>query len=185
MSKSLGNVVNPLDIIKGQSLNKLLEFIKNSPYISEKEKKIAIKGKRKEFPKGIPPCGSDSLRFALLAYMVQSGNINLAVERIVSYRHMCNKLWNTLKFAVAFLSEDFELQLDRLKDPKDLQLINRWILSRMNHAAKTMNENLQNNEFGIATQTFVQYWTNELCDYYIEAVKPILYSKNKEKIRII
>ena len=70
MSKSLGNVINPLDIINGQTLQNLLKFIQKSPYISQKEKNIAIKGKKKEFPKGIPACGSDALRFALLAYMV-------------------------------------------------------------------------------------------------------------------
>jgi valyl-tRNA synthetase len=98
MSKSLGNVLNPLDIINGVSLDNLLLQIKESPFINDKEKKIALRVKKKEFPKGIQKCGSDALRFGLLSYMIQAGDINLNVEKIQANRRMCNKVWQTIKF---------------------------------------------------------------------------------------
>jgi valyl-tRNA synthetase len=128
-----------------------LDFIKNSPYISPAEKKIAIKAKKKEFPDGIEKCGSDALRFALLAYMVQSGDINLNVERIESYRRMCNKIWQTIRFSANNFKGDFTPDFGLLENTQGMSLLNQWILSRLSFAAKTMNEHLVNYKFGFAT----------------------------------
>lgn len=74
-----------------------------------------MESKKKEFPDGIPRCGSDALRFALLAYMTTTGDINLNIENIISNRNMCNKVWNTVKFA-AYVLGDFEPDLSKLDD---------------------------------------------------------------------
>merc|ERR1712127_656000 len=95
MSKSKGNVIDPLEVIDGCELQTLLQKLYDSN-IPEKEIKKTELQKQKEFPDGIPECGTDALRFSLLAYMVQS-SINLDVKRVVGYRQFCNKLWNINK----------------------------------------------------------------------------------------
>ncbi len=126
--------------------------IKHANY-SEKEQKKCIEGWYKEYPNGIEACGSDALRFGLLAYMIQAGNINLDVQRIVCYRHFCNKIWNVMKFAFPQF-KDFTYDSALLRDSniiKGLPLINKWMLSRMNYCVSKMNEQLTNYKFGLVT----------------------------------
>ncbi len=99
MSKSLGNIIDPLDVIDGitlENLQKQLELYNLDP----KELEKAANGQKEDFPQGIPECGTDALRFALCAYTAQGRDINLDVLRIQGYRHFCNKLWNATKFAM-------------------------------------------------------------------------------------
>jgi valyl-tRNA synthetase len=102
MSKSLGNVIDPLEVIRGASLEDLIQKL-TLGNLPEKEVKKAEKLQRKEFPEGIPSCGADSLRFGLLAYTIQGRNINLDVQRVVGYRQFCNKMWNATRFAYQYL----------------------------------------------------------------------------------
>uniref|UniRef100_A0A6P6YJE5 valine--tRNA ligase n=1 Tax=Dermatophagoides pteronyssinus TaxID=6956 RepID=A0A6P6YJE5_DERPT len=99
MSKSLGNIIDPLDVIEGVSLETLQAGLR-SGNLKESELKRALDAQQKEFPTGISECGADALRFALLSYLRAGKDINLDVNRVVAYRHFCNKLWNAAKFAV-------------------------------------------------------------------------------------
>uniref|UniRef100_A0A673IT33 valine--tRNA ligase n=1 Tax=Sinocyclocheilus rhinocerous TaxID=307959 RepID=A0A673IT33_9TELE len=106
MSKSLGNVIDPLDVITGISLEGLYALLMDSN-LDPLEIEKAKQGQKSDYPSGIPECGTDALRFALCAYTSQGRDINLDVNRILGYRHFCNKLWNAVKFAMRTLGEGF------------------------------------------------------------------------------
>jgi len=106
MSKSLGNVIDPTDVIQGLPLEELHKKLYEGN-LDEKEIKKAIDGQKKDFPKGIPQCGTDALRFALCAYSGGGRDINLEILRVEGYRKFCNKIFNATKFAMLKLDEDF------------------------------------------------------------------------------
>lgn len=106
MSKSLGNVIDPVDVIQGLPLEDLhLKLLDSN--LDEKEITKAKQGQKKDFPKGIPQCGTDALRFSLCAYTSGGRDINLEINRVEGYRKFCNKLWNATKFAMLKFDEDF------------------------------------------------------------------------------
>ena len=107
MSKSLGNTINPTDVIHGISLEDLHQTLYNSN-LDPREIEKAKAGQRQDYPNGIPECGTDALRFALCAYTAQGRDINLDVLRVQGYRFFCNKLWNATKFALMYLGPDFQ-----------------------------------------------------------------------------
>lgn len=186
MSKALGNVVDPLEVIYGcdlATLNKKLEM-GNLP-IKEIEK--AKEGQKMDFPSGIPECGADALRFGLLAYTVQGRDVNLDISRVVGYRNFCNKLWNVLRFALTYLT-DFKPSLDlasRLAEtrgtaaPRD-----KWILSRLNFAVKEVNRCLREYKFGDMTQTAYSFWLYDLCDNYLELIKPVVGDRSPDNAKV-
>lgn len=101
MSKSLGNVIDPMDVIAGISLEDLNQSLYNSN-LDPKEIAKAVAGQKEDFPNGIPECGSDAMRFALCSYNLQSRDINLDIMRVQGYRFFCNKIWNATKFALMY-----------------------------------------------------------------------------------
>ena len=105
MSKSLGNVVDPLHVIEGISLADLHATLEGTN-LDPREVGIAKKGQATDFPDGIEECGADALRLALVSYTTQARDINLDIHRVVTYRHWCNKLWNAIRFAVLNLGGD-------------------------------------------------------------------------------
>ena len=136
MSKSLGNVIDPLEVIDGISLDGLIEKIK-AGNLPPQEILKSIEEKKKEFKSGIPDCGADALRFGLLAYTVQGRNINLNILNIISSRFFCNKLWNATKFALMNL-EGFVYAKD-IKSLK-LSLMDKWILNKLSQAISIVEE---------------------------------------------
>jgi len=113
MSKSKGNVIDPLEIMDGCDLSVLLNKLDESNLPAGEVKKAKV-DKNKEFPNGIRECGTDALRFGLMAYMVQS-SINLNVSRIIGYKEFGNKLWNINKFALTNFTEGFQPEKNGLK----------------------------------------------------------------------
>jgi len=177
MSKSLGNVIDPLDMINGASLEKLqMQLLTGN--LDPREIEIAKSGQKSNFPDGIPECGTDALRFALCAYTNQGRDINLDVKRVVAYRNFCNKLWNVMKFALMNFGEDFS--------PVDTEPISgssapeRWILSRLSNAARQANEGFKIYDFSQTTSALYSFWYYELCDVYLEVMKPIMQSESDE-----
>merc|ERR1712168_47479 len=106
MSKSLGNIIDPLAVINGISLKALQDSLLDGN-LDPKEVKKAQEGQKADYPNGIPECGTWALRFALCAYTAQGRDINLDVLRVQGYRFFCNKLWNATKFALMYLGSDF------------------------------------------------------------------------------
>ncbi|CAB60428.1 Valine--tRNA ligase [Caenorhabditis elegans] len=177
MSKSLGNVIDPLDVIRGISLNDLQAQLLGGN-LDEKEIAVAKEGQARDYPDGIPECGVDALRFALLSYTSQGRDINLDVLRVHGYRKFCNKLWQVVRFALARISDKpeqkptFEINL-KSATPTDL-----WILSRLAKAVKETNEALKAYNFTQATTVTYNFWLYDFCDVYVETIKPVLYGDN-------
>mmetsp|Transcript_5382 Transcript_5382/g.7932 ORF Transcript_5382/g.7932 Transcript_5382/m.7932 type:complete len:1126 (+) Transcript_5382:65-3442(+) len=208
MSKSRGNVVDPIHVMEGVSLQKLLDKIQKGN-LPKSEHKSAMIAQRKDFPKGIPECGADALRYGLMTYMKQGGSINLDINVVVSCRHFCNKLWNATKFALSMFDKDFkvpktsasELSEDakresislinfvsccrptRSKFPKNDELksasiADMWILNKLHKCIVDCGEGFTSYEFAKVTTATMQFWLYEFCDFYLEMIKPTFYGKD-------
>ena len=195
MSKSLGNVIDPLHVIEGASLEMLHNTLLGGN-LDPKEVEKAKAGQKADFPEGIPVCGTDALRFGLAAYTAQARDINLDVNRIVAYRHWCNKLWNALKFVIGHVGERGSSHLADAQVPsmtfgefasKSAPHFNlsaypfacRWILSRLHHAVEETNRSMEGYEFSNATSAIYKFWQDEICDVFIEACKPTLQGSDE------
>uniref|UniRef100_T1ISV0 Valine--tRNA ligase n=1 Tax=Strigamia maritima TaxID=126957 RepID=T1ISV0_STRMM len=182
MSKSLGNVIDPIDVVHGISLEGLHGMLEDSN-LDPKEIKKAKEGQTADFPNGIPECGTDALRFALCAYTAQGRDINLDVLRVQGYRFFCNKMWNATKFALMSLGNDFQpnstAKLSGIESNLDL-----WILSRLSHAVEVCNTGFENYDFPAATTACYNFWLYDLCDIYLEYLKPVFSSEDEKAIRI-
>lgn len=180
MSKSLGNVIDPSDVINGITLEDLYKSLENSN-LDPKEIERAKAGQKDDYPNGIPECGSDALRFALCAYTCQGRDINLDVNRILGYRHFCNKLWNAVKFATKSLGENFtpwaKFEVNRIDN-----VIDRWILTKLSRAIATCGSGFDKYQFPDVTTAIYNFWLYELCDVYLECLKPIFSGNNQDAI---
>jgi valyl-tRNA synthetase len=154
MSKTKGNVIDPLHLIQGAKPEELAPNIRN------------------KFPKGMPAFGADAVRFTLAAMMQQGRDIRLSLERVDGYKAFGNKLWNASRFALMNLG-DFAPAPFR-KD-QQLGLADRWILSRLNRAIEGTARALSDFEFAEAASTIYQFLWHEFCDWYIELAKGPLY----------
>lgn len=180
MSKSLGNVIDPLEVIKGCTLEHLLSKL-DGGNLPAKEVEKAKKDQELDFPDGIPECGSDALRFGLLAYTVQGRDVNLDMKRVVGYRMFCNKLWNATRFALQFVS-DFQPTaniLDELMSSGKMAIRDKFMISRLMTCCKDVNDCFTNYKFGDAQHAAYSYWMNDLCDVYLELIKPVVYDKSE------
>lgn len=177
MSKSLGNVIDPLDVITGITLEGLhAQLLDNNLDPAEVER--AKQGQKSDYPNGIPECGTDALRFALCAYTSQGRDINLDVNRILGYRHFCNKLWNAVKFAMKTLGDNF-VPSDKAQLCGRESVSDRWILSRLSAAVRLCDDGFKTYDFPAITTAIYNFWLYELCDVYLESVKPV-FSKVEE-----
>ncbi|NXD32236.1 SYVC ligase, partial [Spelaeornis formosus] len=142
MSKSLGNVIDPLDVIAGVTLQK------------------------RDFPEGIPECGTDALRFALCAYTAQGRDINLDVARVLGYRHFCNKVWNGARFVLRALGDGYRPSPDT-QGGSPGSLAERWVRSRLSRAVRGCGAALEAYDFPGATTAVHSFWVYDLCDVYL------------------
>ncbi|XP_031950189.1 valine--tRNA ligase [Corvus moneduloides] len=175
MSKSLGNVIDPLDVIAGVSLQELHQQLESSN-LDPAELERAREGQKRDFPEGIPECGTDALRFALCAYTAQGRDINLDVGRVLGYRHFCNKVWNGARFVLRALGEGYRpppAPQEGSGGPRGA-LAERWVRSRLSRAVQGCGAALGGFDFPGATTAVHGFWVYELCDVYLECVKPVL-----------
>lgn len=181
MSKSKGNVIDPLYVIDGTSLKTLTDKIIESN-LPPDEIKVAVADKESEFPEGIPVCGADSLRMGLLAYMTQTGDINLDVSRVVSYRSFGNKLWNATRFAISNLGDRFQASEEGLAAAiKAGGIADRWILSRLNSTVRTVNESFAAFRLGDCVNSVHSFCMNDLFAVYLENMKPVMKGADEAK----
>ena len=167
MSKSKGNVVDPLDIIEGCSLEKLLTAVQES-LLSETEKKKTIQQKKRSFPTGIPSCGADSLRFSLLSLVTENKDINFDIKVTIGYRQFCNKMWNGFKLFMMILGE--RKSIDRSIE-SNLEIPEQWIVCCFNKMIAQVSTGIESYRFADATEAFNQFWVTCLCDVYLEYSK--------------
>ncbi|KAG6412055.1 hypothetical protein SASPL_124718 [Salvia splendens] len=169
MSKSLGNVIDPLEVIQGVTLENLHKRLEEGN-LDPNELKTAKEGQKKDFPDGIKECGADALRFALVSYTAQSDKINLDIQRVVGYREWCNKLWNAIRFAMTKLGDDYTPPIEI--DPASMPFSCKWILSVLNKAISKTVASLESYEFSDAATAVYSWWKYQLCDVFIEVIKP-------------
>ncbi|KAK9877874.1 hypothetical protein WA026_020100 [Henosepilachna vigintioctopunctata] len=180
MSKSLGNVIDPMDVINGITLEGLHLQLADGNLDAREVEKAKI-GQKQDFPDGIPECGTDALRFALCA-MCRGRDINLDILRVQGYRFFCNKIWNATRFALTYLCPSFEA-------PKNNDLIGNeslmdlWILSRLAAATQDCNNGFKTYDFSMATNAIYHVWLYEICDVYLEYLKSIFASGDEETQR--
>jgi valyl-tRNA synthetase len=181
MSKSLGNVIDPLEVIRGCSLESLHAKV-DEGNLPLKEIQKAKHDLTADFPEGIPECGSDALRFGLLAYTIQGRDVNLDIKRVVGCRQFCNKLWNATRFALQFMS-DFEptsTLLDEVMTSERMAIRDKFMISRLMTAFQCLNTLFCHYKFGDAQMAAYSFWLNDLCDVYLELVKPVVYDSSEE-----
>ncbi|WP_100157981.1 valine--tRNA ligase [Proteus columbae] len=179
MSKSKGNVLDPLDMIDGISLENLLEKRTGNMMQPQMAEKIA-KRTSKEFPEGIEAHGTDALRFTLAALASTGRDINWDMKRLSGYRNFCNKLWNASRFVLMNTEEqDCGYQGGEMT----FSLADRWILAEFNNTVKAYREALDNYRFDIAAGILYEFTWNQFCDWYLELSKPAVHKGNDAQKR--
>ncbi|KHN71289.1 Valine--tRNA ligase [Toxocara canis] len=172
MSKSLGNVIDPIDVIHGVSLAQLNKQLETGN-LDPKELKVAKEGQARDYPNGIPECGTDALRFALMSYTSQGRDINLDVLRVQGYRFFCNKIWQASRFTLMQLGDNFK-PLAEFKLSGSESTLDKWILSRLSFAVEACELGMSGYSFHQATSAMYNFWLYDFCDIYIEGSKPVL-----------
>ncbi|AWH88203.1 valine--tRNA ligase [Limnobaculum parvum] len=179
MSKTKGNVIDPLDMIDGISLDGLLEKRTGNmmqPQLAEKIRKRT----EKQFPDGIEAHGTDALRFTLTALASTGRDINWDMKRLEGYRNFCNKLWNASRF-VLMNTEDQDCGQNG--GEKELSLADRWILAEFNQTVKVYREALDSYRFDMAANILYEFTWNQFCDWYLELAKPVMNSGSETALR--
>lgn len=171
-SKSLGNVVGPIDLFDGITLDDLHQKLAQGN-LAHSEVKIAERYQKKAFPQGFLEVRVDALRFSLVNYTQASGSgINFDVKTMHGYRKFCNKIYQATKYVLGKLGDKFVPRGTSVLTGRE-SLPERWILSKMDTAAKQINNVLEQREFARATQIIYRYLYDELFDIYIENSKLI------------
>ena len=167
MSKSKGNVLDPIDLIDGINLEDLLEKRTQGmmqPKLAEKIKKQT----QKEFPNGIPSFGTDAIRFTFTALASFGRDIKFDLKRVEGYRNFCNKLWNASRFVL------MNLDSKKINTQSELSSQDRWILSRLQHVKIEVQKHLSDYRLDLMSQTLYEFVWHDYCDWYLELSKPLL-----------
>lgn len=170
MSKSKGNVLDPIDLIDGIDIESLVTKRTAGMMQPQLAEKIA-KRTRKQFPDGIQAYGTDALRFTFAAMASTSRDINFDMARVEGYRNFCNKIWNASRFVLMNTEEH-----DTGRDGGEmvLSMADRWIWAKFQQTLVEFEKALEDYRFDIAAQTVYEFTWNQFCDWYLELTKPVL-----------
>jgi len=174
MSKSKGNVLDPIDLIDGIDLEALIQKRTTGLMKPQDAPKIE-KATRKHFPEGIATYGTDALRITLASLATQGRDINFDVGRIGGYRNFCNKLWNASRYVMMSV-EDQTIESDG--DKQEFGLAERWIMTRLAQTIEQVTKGINTYRFDLATKAIYEFTWDEYCDWYLELSKTVLTDDN-------
>ena len=174
MSKSKGNVLDPLDIVDGITLDELLTKRTSGMMQPKLAEKIA-KQTRAEFPEGIASYGTDALRFTFCSLATTGRDVKFDMGRVEGYRNFCNKLWNAANFVI----ENTDGQDTGVNGEEvELSSVDRWIISQLQRTEAEVTRQLDAFRFDLATQALYEFVWDQYCAWYLELVKPVLWDEN-------
>ena len=171
MSKSKGNILDPIDIIDGISLDELI-LKRTSNLLSSKQVQKIVNSTKKDFPKGISPYGADAIRFTFCSLASGSRDINFDLNRVEGYRNFCNKLWNASRFII------LQCNAKKVSKNKSNNEEDQWLLNEMNKTLKIYSDHIENYRFDLAVQSIYEFVWEIYCDWYIEFCKIRLQNEN-------
>lgn len=174
MSKSKGNVLDPIDLIDGIDLETLVAKRTSGMMVPHLREKIE-KQTRKEFPEGIAAYGTDALRYTYYSLASTGRDINFDVGRIEGFRNFCNKIWNAARYVLLNTEEH---DCGQNGGATELSLADRWIISRLQSTEQAVAQAIGNYRFDLASQSIYDFIWNEYCDWYLELSKPVLWNEN-------
>tara|TARA_B110000902_G_scaffold144699_1_gene166912 strand:+ start:11400 stop:14252 length:2853 start_codon:yes stop_codon:yes gene_type:complete len=180
MSKSKGNVIDPLDLIDGIELDVLLEKRTGNMMQPQLAKKIE-KQTLKHFPDGIASYGTDALRFTLCSLASTGRDIKFDLGRIEGNRNFCNKIWNATNYVLMNCEEQ---DCGQAGGEVELSLADRWILSRLQKAEQKVIESMGVYRFDHAAEALYHFIWSEYCDWYLELSKPVLWDDNATEVQL-
>jgi valyl-tRNA synthetase len=174
MSKSKGNVIDPLDIVDGIELEPLVA--KRTTGLMQPQMAASIEANtRKQYPKGIAPHGTDALRFTFAALASPSRDIRFDMQRVAGYRNFCNKLWNAARFVMMTVGEEAPAAGG---GPAELSVADRWIRSRFGQMVEQVEGALREYRFDYAATALYEFTWYEFCDWYLELTKPVMQAES-------
>lgn len=179
MSKSKGNVLDPIDLIDGIDLDKLIDK-RTYGLMNPAQKESIAKRTKKEFPDGILAYGTDALRFTFASLASPGRDIKFDLNRCEGYRNFCNKIWNASRFVLMNCPDDdngFEQCTDGFMN---FSQADRWITSIFQNTLRNIESNFENYRFDLAAQEMYQFIWDEYCDWYLEVAKVQLNKSNAQ-----
>ena len=175
MSKSKGNVLDPIDLIDGIDLESLVAK-RTSNMMNPKDAAKIEKQTRKEFPEGIPAFGTDALRFTFTSLASTGRDINFDLKRVEGYRNFCNKIWNASRFVLMNCvdKEGSALAIDKAPNTQVWELPEQWIISRLNSTIANIKQHFEQYRLDMVSHDIYEFIWNEYCDWYVELAKASL-----------